>query len=186
MSSEKKIRWNGKIECESSGQSVSWAAIEKARDLWLRRALSGGVGREDAEDLFQDAILAALEGLERLRIADGQDLEDAFLGWFWGILRHKQVSHHRRRKRFLRIVEEHPRCTERPGGLDRAAESARLSLGLFERSQPEAAGVLRKRFLEGFQLSELAEELGVSVPTACRRVQSALDQVRDSAELARL
>jgi DNA-directed RNA polymerase specialized sigma24 family protein len=38
--------------------------------------------------------------------------------------------------------------------------------------------VLRRRFLEGRQLEELAEELGVSVPTACRRVKSALADIR--------
>jgi RNA polymerase sigma factor (sigma-70 family) len=178
---EEKIKWNGRIQAEDSGQRVSWEAIDRARDLWLRRALAQGLGREDAEDLFQDAILAALEGIERLRIGPGQDLEDAFLAWFWGILRHKQVSHHRRRKRLRRILDERG-SAERPVAADRAAGNARLSLDLFERSSPEEAGVLRRRFLEGCQLSELAEDLGVSVPTACRRVQSALDGIRECAE----
>jgi RNA polymerase sigma factor (sigma-70 family) len=178
---EEKIKWNGRIQAEGSGQRVSWAAIERARDLWLRRALAQGLGREDAEDLFQDAILAALEGIERLRIGEDQDLEDAFLAWFWGILRHKQVSHHRRRKRLRRILSERG-SGDRPASIARAADSVRLSLGLFERSRPEAAGVLRRRFLEGCQLSQLADDLGVSVPTACRRVQSALDEIRECAE----
>ncbi len=178
---EEKIKWNGRIQSEASGEGVSWEAIDRARDLWLRRALAQGLGREDAEDLFQDAILAALEGIERLRIGADQDLEDAFLAWFWGILRHKQVSHHRRRKRLRRILEERA-GSERATARERSADSVRLSLDLFERSSPEAAGVLRRRFLEGCQLSELADDLGVSVPTACRRVQSALDGIRACTE----
>jgi len=178
---EEKYKWNGRIQAEQSGEQVSWAAIDRARALWLRRALAQGLGREDAEDLFQDAILAALEGIDRLRVRADQDLEDAFLAWFWGILRHKQVSLHRRRKRLRRILEARP-PGGRPEAADRAADSVRVSLGLFERAAPEAAGVLRRRFLEGCQLSELAEDLGVSVPTACRRVQSALDELRACAE----
>ncbi len=181
LQQEEKIRWNGRIQAEQSGEQVSWAAIDRARALWLRRAVAQGVGREDAEDLFQDAILAALEGIDRLRIRPGQDLEDAFLAWFWGILRHKQVSHHRRRKRLRRILEERP-AGGRPEAADRASDSIRISLGLFERTAPESASVLRRRFLEGCQLSELAQDLGVSVPTACRRVQSALDELRACAE----
>lgn len=175
--------WLGSKEIDCSNRPISWASIERVRSLWLRRALGSGLAQEDAEDLFQDALLAALEGLERLRVAEGQDPEDAFLAWFWGILRHKRVSHQRRRKRLQRLLDEQPREDRRPEAAGKAATNVRLSLGLFERSSPEAAGVLRKRFLEGRQLSELAHELGVSVPTACRRVQSALDEIRKCVEL---
>jgi RNA polymerase sigma factor (sigma-70 family) len=164
-------------------EEIPWSAIEKARSIWLRRALRLGLPAEDAEDLFQDALLAAMEGVERLRIADGQDLADAFLGWFWGILRHKQVSHQRRRKRQEQLLAERagpPMHAEGAGG---AEARARLSLGLFARSSPEGADVLRRRFLEGRQLSELADDMGVSIPTACRRVQAALEEIRDCAEL---
>jgi DNA-directed RNA polymerase specialized sigma24 family protein len=46
---------------------------------------------------------------------------------------------------------------------------------------PDHARILRRRFFEGRELSELAEELGVSVPTAWRRVKSALAEMRSCA-----
>jgi RNA polymerase sigma factor (sigma-70 family) len=144
----------------------------------LRRALRRGHGREDAEDIFQDALLAALEGLQRLRVADGQAWNDAFLAWFWGILRHKSISHQRRRKRQQELLAERSQRGLMPEAGSPAVTHIRTSLGLFAQSSPEGAQVLRRRFLEGRQLEELADELGVSVPTACRRVKSALADIR--------
>ncbi len=164
-------------------EEIPWSAIEKARAIWIRRALRMGLAAEDAEDLFQDSLLAAMEGIDRLRIADGQDLADAFLAWFWGILRHKQVSHQRRRKRQERLLAERAGPQAFPKGAGGAETQARLSLGLLARNSPECADVLRRRFLEGRQLSELADEMGVSVPTACRRVQAALEEIRSCAEM---
>ncbi len=170
----------------AGAEEIPWSAIEKARGIWLRRAMRMGLATEDAEDLFQDALLAAMEGVERLRIADGQDLSDAFLAWFWGILRHKQVSHQRRRKRQEQLLAERAGPGLGPGfgheRTDAFETQARLSLGLFARDCPEGADVLRRRFLEGRQLSELADDMGVSVPTACRRVQAALEEIRACAE----
>ena len=162
---------------------IPWVAVERIRSLWLRRALRSGHRHEDAEDIFQDAFLAALEGLERLRVADGQEWNDAFLAWLWGIIRHKSVSHQRRRKRLQQILEGQP--VRDQGRAGRGAETTRVrtSLGLLERSSPGAARVLRLRFLEGCQLSELAVELGVSVPTACRRVQAALAGLHECVKL---
>ena len=176
MSCDLHIQYSSSACSVQSGRLIMWASVERVRSLWLRRALRSGLRHEDAEDLFQDSLLAALEGLERLRVGDHQDPEDAFLAWFWGILRHKRVSHQRRRKRQQRLLDEQSHGAREP---EAAATHVRLSLGLFERSSPEAAGVLRKRFLEGRQLSELADDLGVSVPTACRRVQSALAEIRE-------
>jgi RNA polymerase sigma factor (sigma-70 family) len=161
---------------------IPWAAIERVRSSWLRRALGGGLTLEDAEDLFQDGLLAAVEGLDRLRVAPGQSPSDAFMGWFWGILRHKRSSFLRRRKRLERILSAHEPLRA-PADVSRAADRVSLSLGLFARASPDGARVLRRRFLEGRQLSELASELGVSVPTACRRVQAALAEMRDRVEV---
>jgi len=178
MSTDARIEWKHQTAIEESRRTVSWHSIERVQSLWLQQAHAAGLKREDAEDIFQDSLLAALEGLDRLRVAVGQEVEDAFLAWFWGILRHKRVSHQRRRKRQQRLLEEQPSPDGFRAVKGTAETHVRLSLGLFERSSPEAAGVLRKRFLEGQQLSELADELGVSVPTACRRVQSALTEIR--------
>ncbi len=183
MSTMNQIQQERSLPTDSDKHRIPWAAVERVRAIWIRRALRGGHRREDAEDLFQDALLASLEGLERLRVAPGQSWDDAFLAWFWGILRHKSISHQRRRKRLRKILDERGHS-----GLDReirgtSATRVRTSLGLFAQSSPEAAQVLQRRFLEGQQLSELADELGVSVPTACRRVKEALKAIRGCAQL---
>ena len=181
MSFDAYIESRAERKRERKGRSIPWAAVERVRALWLRRALSGGLCREDAEDQFQDSLLAALEGMDRLRVAENQNPDDAFLAWFWGILRHKRVSHQRRRRRLERLLALQPKGGK-PARAEPEAACVRLSLGLFEQSSPEAAQVLRRRFLEGRALSELADELGVSVPTACRRVYAALAEIRSCVE----
>jgi len=168
---------------EARSPRIPWAALEQLRPVWVRRALRRGLAREDAEDLFQEAQLAALEGIDRLRLPIGGDPSDAFMAWFWGILRHKLISDLRRRQRLRRHLDECQR--EEQGRSPDGHFGIRIhsSLGLLEQSSPEAARVLRRRFLEGLDLREMAEDLGVSVPTACRRVQSALGELRRRAEL---
>jgi DNA-directed RNA polymerase specialized sigma24 family protein len=61
---------------------------------------------------------------------------------------------------------------------DATAVRVRSSLGLLANSAPEEARVLHERFMRGRELQELAAALGVSVPTACRRVQAALVRLR--------
>ena len=164
-------------------RSIPWAAMEELRPSWVRRAIRSGVAREDAEDLFQEAQLAALEGIHRLQLPGAGNAQDAFLAWFWGILRHKLISDLRRRQRHRRHLEERRQeiASRSPDG--HLATRIRSSLGLLEQSSPEAARVLRRRFLEGRDLKEMAQDLGVSVPTACRRVQAALAEMREHAEL---
>ncbi|MCK4411988.1 MAG: sigma-70 family RNA polymerase sigma factor [Candidatus Eisenbacteria sp.] len=162
---------------------IPYASIEELRPVWIRRAVRSGIAREDAEDLFQEGLLAALEGIGRLRVAAGQSVEDAFLAWFWGILRHKLVSELRRRRRIRRHLEERRAESVERAGAGNLATHVQSSLGLLERSSPEAARVLRQRFFDGRELREMAADLGVSVPTACRRVQAALAEIRSCVEL---
>jgi RNA polymerase sigma factor (sigma-70 family) len=170
-------------DIEPERAPIPWAALAELRPIWVRRAIRRGVAREDAEDLFQEAQLAALEGIHRLRLPAAGNGQDAFLAWFWGILRHKLISDLRRRQRHRRHAEE---CQRRAAGRSPDGHlpiRVRSSLGLLAEASPEAAHVLRRRFLEGRELKEMAHELGVSVPTACRRVQSALAEIRGRAEL---
>jgi DNA-directed RNA polymerase specialized sigma24 family protein len=119
-----------------------------------------------------------MEGIHRLRVPDSGAFADAFLAWFWGILRHKQISELRRRKRVsARLQERGEECYPAQGN-DALATLVKSSLGLLEDAAPAEARVLHRRFMEGRELRELASELGVSVPTACRRVQAALAKFR--------
>jgi len=164
--------------------AIPWGAVDELRAVWFGRALRAGLQREDAEDLFQESLLAALHGIHRLRMMDERGADEAFLAWFWGILRHKLISELRRRKQVRGKLAA--RASERRrGDADGALVTrVRSSLGMLERSSPEGAWILRRRFLEGRELSELASDLGVSVPTAWRRVQAALAEIRGCIEVA--
>lgn len=159
---------------------LPWERIERLRECWFANARRSGFAHEDAEDLFQESMLAALDGLDRIRSVNGRSPDEAFLAWFWGILRHKMISELRRRRRIRRHAEERLACNASScsGPL---ATRVRGMLVLMEQRSPGGARLLRRRFMEGRELSELAAELGVSVPTAWRRVQSALEEIRGCA-----
>jgi RNA polymerase sigma factor (sigma-70 family) len=168
--------------CFPHPAAIPWEELEALRPAWLRRAVRSGIDREDAEDLFQESLLAAIEGIHRLRVPEDRGFADAFLAWFWGILRHKQISELRRRRRVLSLEQRLPQCLPVHGS-DPLATLVRSSLGLLADDSPDEAHVLHERFWRGRELRELAEDLGVSVPTACRRVQAALAKLRGCATL---
>ncbi|MBD3334034.1 MAG: hypothetical protein GF355_00795 [Candidatus Eisenbacteria bacterium] len=159
-----------------------------------------GLERDDAEDLFQESLLAFHEGLHRfdpgfgcategnaadqLLSANLPDIQDGEVavevlppeliqrarGWFWGIVRNKLRAHFRRRSRWVRDVPE--QSEEPPDHLSRRVPEV---LGRMPRQE---AHVLVLRFFLGADLARIADDCGMSVPTAHRRVRRALETAR--------
>lgn len=117
--------------------------------------------RADGDDLFQEALLRALDKLPALR-DDG-----AFRYWLYRVI----ISVHRNRyrksfwKRLLPLETEPaaPERTEEVGGADRA----RLALADLPHEQREAIVLFE---LEGWKVEEIAELLGVSVSAVKSRL----------------
>lgn len=132
----------------------------------------------EAEDIAQDALLAALGELRDLRDAD------AFGGWLLRIAVHK-VHRRFRRRRMLRALGFAPHDPER--GLaelasDEASPEQRAELVLLERtlasidSADRVAWMLR--YVEGMKLEEVAGACEASLATIKRRIVRADRHVR--------
>lgn len=107
-----------------------------------------------AEDAVQDALLAALEGI------DGYAGESSLATWVFGILKHKMVDGLRRRPREESMDEVvHAAAYEGPGPEQSCA--SRSALSLVERS----LGRLPEKAAHAFVLREV---LGMSTDEACR------------------
>jgi len=129
-------------------------------------------GREDADDLAQDAFLYALTHLETLQNPQ------AFASWLATIVVRTASKRLRTRRLLVRLglrrsepvdVETLVSAT---APADVAAELRRLYARLADfPTQERVALVLRK--VEGLELTEIAEHMGLSLATVKRRIAAA-------------
>lgn len=147
-----------------------------AHRAWVRavaRALSQGDA--DADDLEQDAWVAAIEG--------PPEHEESLRGWLRGVLRRRAAMRVRgdvrrdRRERTAARPEGEPRAAD---DLVAAAEShARVAQAVVSLPEPFRTAVLL-RFFEGLPPREVAARTGVPVETARSRIKRALVLLREA------
>lgn len=126
------------------------------------------VGEADAEDVTQEALVDAWQGIEAL------DQPEAIGGWLRRIVVRRSVRHARRRRlrelvwRPTRVVEHDP--TDH-------LEAERLLAAL----PPRQRAVMVLTAVEGATDTEIAEELGISaagVRSHRRRARATIDRIR--------
>jgi RNA polymerase sigma-70 factor, ECF subfamily len=135
--------------------------------------------REDAEDLVQDAFIAALEGL------DSFDAGRSFGAWFYRIVVNRGLN--ARKARAVRRTEELPlEVTSAEPLPDRVAEQRELR----ERLQAALAALPEKQRiavqlfeLEGFSGAEVAEILDIPAGTVRWHLHQARQALRSALEL---
>ncbi|MDQ3817992.1 MAG: sigma-70 family RNA polymerase sigma factor [Acidobacteriota bacterium] len=143
------------------------------------------VGREDAEDVAQDALLLAFKALP--------SIEDPtkFAPWLSAITRHRALRFNRReRAHKLGRIEFDELLLERIDALagpplpeDSGDEEVRLAL---ENIPADYALVLRLRFQDEMPLKRIAAFLGVTLATAKWRVHRGKKLLREQIEILRL
>ena len=131
--------------------------VDRHRDVVVRVA-ARMVGREDAEDVAQDAFLRAFHRLGRLR-ADAQ-----FRPWLLRIAHNTALDQLERQGRARRAevaddaAEEHERSSERtPARLVEERERRERLAGKLALLRPEHRAVLVLRDLEGLPYDDIAE-----------------------------
>lgn len=133
------------------------------------------VGEHDAEDCFQETMIAALRGYDEM---DGAHPR----AWLMTIARHKAIDHHRARARRPEPRGELP---------EPAAPQARSALGDLDGEVWVAVAGLSEarreavalRFAADLSYREIAVALGCSEAAARRRVADGLGQLRDTLDL---
>jgi RNA polymerase sigma-70 factor, ECF subfamily len=142
------------------------------------------VGREDAEDVAQDALLLAFKALP--------SIEDPakFAAWLSVITRHRAMRFSRRDARWQKgRVELDELLLEQFGALsrpllDESGGDEEISLAL-ENIPADYALVLRLRFLDEMPLKRVAAFLGLSLATVKWRAHRGKRLLRERVELLR-
>ena len=144
------------------------------------RTAQGIVGREDAEDVAQEALLLAFKGLPSI------EQPSKFAAWLGAITRNRAMRYGKResvQKRGRVDLDEvllaEIEALSRPM-LVEADEELRLAL---ERVPDDYALVLRMRFLDEMPLKRIAAFLGVPTSTIKWRVHKGKELLREQVKL---
>ena len=134
---------------------------EQREPVW--RFLVASVGREHADDCFQETFLAAMRAYPRLR--DAENLR----GWALTIAHRKALDHHRARARRAVPVADVP---DRPAAADdpAAALDADRTWATVRHLPPRQRAVLTLRFAGDLTHAQVAAALGCS-EVASRQAQ---------------
>ena len=128
--------------------------------------LRGAVGREGAEDCFQETFLAALRAYPRLE--DGRNLR----GWLLTIAQRKAVDHHRARgRRPLPVAEVAEVAVEDP----RPDGEIWTVVGALP---PKQRAAVTLRYAGDLPHAEIADALGCSAEAARRSLHEGLKRLR--------
>jgi RNA polymerase sigma factor (sigma-70 family) len=129
--------------------------------------LRGAVGREGAEDAFQETFLAALRGYPELR--DARNLR----GWLVTIAHRKAIDHHRARGRSpvpVAAVREEPVFDPDPADDEVWTAVAALP--------PKQRAAVTLRYAGDLPHDEIAAALGCSPAAARRSLHEGLKRLR--------
>jgi DNA-directed RNA polymerase specialized sigma24 family protein len=129
--------------------------------------LRGAVGREGAEDCFQETFLAALRAYPGLR--DDGNLR----GWLITIAHRKAIDHHRARgRRPVPVAEVAEVAVDGPAPAD---DGVWLAVGALP---PKQRAAVTLRYASDLPHSEIAEALGCSPEAARRSLHEGIKRLR--------
>ncbi|MEA3402866.1 MAG: sigma-70 family RNA polymerase sigma factor [Armatimonadota bacterium] len=181
MSRLEQIREQGDVVRAQLGDDEAFMRLAEryhSRLLHYVRRLAGD--RATADDVVQEAWLAAYRGLRRLE-------EPARLkAWLYGIARNKALNALRREERSRldyvssNVLEDVPEDDDDALEI-RAEQAAQVHRGLDEIS-PAHAEALILRYMEGLPYEEIAQVVGCSVGTVRSRLQYAKRALREAME----
>jgi RNA polymerase sigma factor (sigma-70 family) len=135
--------------------------------------------RAVAEDILQSAFARGLES--------GADVQDEkVVAWFYRVLRNSVIDHYRRRSSSARAMEAWGRdfATSQQPEAELQQEICQCISGLLATLKPEHRDALRIVDLEEGNLSELAQQSGITAENAAVRVHRARKALRRQVERA--
>lgn len=139
----------------------------------VHRYLVAGVGRQDADDCYQEVMVAALRNYPTLR--DATNLR----GWLFTIAYSKAIDSHRGTKR--RAVPSEV-ALDRPSVPASDPVTADEVWGAVRELPPMQRAAVLHRFLHDLPFREIASIIGCSEPAARQNVRAGLAALRKDVE----
>lgn len=153
----------------TDAQLPPFSALLEAHGTALLRYLRTALGPDEAEDCFQDTVLAALRAYERL------EHRENLRGWLFVIARRKVLDAHRRRARDPGFTANPP---ETPVGPPEPPEDGVWRA--LARLAPGQRDAIALRVGADLGYADVARALGCSEPAARQRVKAGLERLRSA------
>lgn len=152
-------------------------ALVAHKEQFLRFLERRTGSREVAEEVLQAAFVKGLERGETIRATEST------VAWAYRMLRNALVDRHRRRdaeaRAMVRYAEEAVTPAEEP---ELHSAICRCMSGLIPTLRPDQAELLRRVELDGVQVSDVANELGITANNAAVRLHRARQSLRKRLE----
>ena len=132
----------------------------------LYRFLVGSVGRGEADDCFQETLVAALKSYQSLRS------DENLRGWLFTIAHHKAIDTHRARER-----NRSPLPDDLPAPLE--PEGDELLWALVRRLPNKQRSSIVLRFVGDFPYRKIGDVVGCSEAAARQNVRAGLARLRE-------
>ena len=146
--------------------SVAWSRLFQQEHPFVFRAVLAQVGnRTVAEDIAGQVFLEAIEGIGRYR-----DRGAPIRSWLLAIARHRVTDWFRGKRRAPNA--------EREGVVPGPGDELRAALDAMEDLTPEQREVVHLRFVEGYQLEEVARLTNRSTGAVKALQHRALERLR--------
>jgi RNA polymerase sigma factor (sigma-70 family) len=144
-----------------------------------------GHAAAEAQDLRQLVFIAIVQGLEGFRgESDGE-----FWSWCYTIARNIVAKHFGKRNKNPTISvepEQLARLVDASAQREAITSEERTilndALAVLEKAMPECFSLLWKRYIMGFEIREIASELGVAFDTARMKINRCLDSAQSLLE----
>ena len=164
-----KIRSGPRAAVRSTGLPPFQRLLDAYReDVW--RLLVASVGREDAEDCFQETFISALRAYPRLRAGSNTR------AWVLTIAHRKAVDCHRgRARRALPVADVETLETRAPDGTQQADPAL---WGAVRELPPRQRSAVVLRFLADLAHRDIAAAIGCSEDAARRSLHEGLKKLR--------
>ena len=145
--------------------------VEKYQEPLLRAALRVVRGREEAEDIVQEAFVKMYKNAEKFQKLDGIE----FKSWAYKVAINTAITHYRKLKRGEFLAED-PAVFQEAGGerLDMRislAADAKAAVGRVLQKMPlHLRSVLHRYYMEDKSYRTIAKEENISIPTLKMRL----------------
>ena len=159
----------GAAEPVPSGVTEVLVANHRAFLRFVERRIGS---RALAEEIVQDAFVRTL--------AQGEEIRESVVGWFYRVLRNAVVDHQRRQTVANRRLDQLAAEMESRGSADEelAQVACACVLGLAETLKPEYADALRRIEVDEVAVKDYAEANGLSASNAGVRIFRAREALR--------
>ena len=145
---------------------------DQSEDLF--RFLVALVGRQEAEDCFQETLMAAIRAYPRLE--PGANVR----AWLFTIARRKAIDAHRARGRRALPVADVPEPRGAAAAVDQDGLGVDPELWALVRAlPPKQRGAVALRFVVGLSHAELADALACSEDAARQNLYAGLTKLRE-------